>query len=54
MDILKNLLACTVGFVKLIYDRDYVEVEGDYAEKQEFQNFCIMFTVYRIKSSPGM
>jgi len=36
IDILKNLLACTVGFVKLIYDRNLVEVEGDYAEKQKF------------------
>jgi hypothetical protein len=48
------MLACTVRFVKLIYDGNYLEVEGDYAEKQEFQNFCRMFTVYRIKSSPGI
>jgi hypothetical protein len=30
------LLACTVGFVKLAYDRYHAEVEGNYVEKYNF------------------
>jgi hypothetical protein len=36
VDILKNLLVCTVGFVKLVCYRNHVEVEDDYAERQKF------------------